>query len=272
MVTLYQADLKEHPKKIAEIGPGDSLGIGLATLLTGASQYYAFDIIEHSNVDKNLKILEELVELFLQKASIPDHAEFPELKPDIDNYSFPDFLSTDDIHLDKKRIDSIRKALVKGISDDGLIEIRYIVPWMDNVATASLGHFDLIFSQAVMEHVMDLQPVYEKMYFLLRNGGYMSHQIDYKAHETHSVWNGHCLYSDIMWKIIMKGRNYPINRMVHSTHRDMIKKVGFIIINEKRVENNSGYVRSKLPMGYKNLSQKDLTTSSAHILAVKYPS
>ena len=40
---------------IAELGPGDSIGIGLAALLTGANIYYAFDIIQFASNQMNLK-------------------------------------------------------------------------------------------------------------------------------------------------------------------------------------------------------------------------
>src|SRR5688500_16786253 len=37
------------PSAIAELGPGESLGVGIAWLLSGASRFYAFDVVAHSN-------------------------------------------------------------------------------------------------------------------------------------------------------------------------------------------------------------------------------
>lgn len=89
LVLLYQNGMKEHPKIIAELGPGDSLGIGMAAILTGAEKYFAFDVIKHSNLKQNISILEELINLFLNQTDIPDESEFPDVKPKISNYSFP---------------------------------------------------------------------------------------------------------------------------------------------------------------------------------------
>lgn len=49
---------------IGEIGPGDSVGIGLCALLDGARLYYGLDAIRHTNIHANIQILEELIDLF----------------------------------------------------------------------------------------------------------------------------------------------------------------------------------------------------------------
>src|SRR5262245_29431558 len=36
------------PRRVAEIGPGDSLGVGVAALLTGSSEYHALDVAPYS--------------------------------------------------------------------------------------------------------------------------------------------------------------------------------------------------------------------------------
>ena len=57
LTLLGQSGLHEIPNAIAELGPGDSLGVGLAALLSGVNEYYAFDIRKYTNTEKNLKIL-----------------------------------------------------------------------------------------------------------------------------------------------------------------------------------------------------------------------
>jgi len=39
---LWQSGMREMPSSVAELGPGDSLGVGLAALLSGASRFYAW--------------------------------------------------------------------------------------------------------------------------------------------------------------------------------------------------------------------------------------
>ena len=77
------------PRVVAELGPGDSLGIGLAALLTGADHYVGLDIFAYADSSRNLAVLDELVEMFGARASIPDSNELPDVKPYLPSYEFP---------------------------------------------------------------------------------------------------------------------------------------------------------------------------------------
>src|SRR5262245_35644000 len=57
---------RDVPHTVAELGPGDSIGIGLAALLCGAEKYYALDVVRYSDLRTNLAIFDRLVQLFLQ--------------------------------------------------------------------------------------------------------------------------------------------------------------------------------------------------------------
>jgi len=46
---LNENGLNTNPSVVAELGPGDSMGVGLMTLLTGTKKYYAFDVVRHTN-------------------------------------------------------------------------------------------------------------------------------------------------------------------------------------------------------------------------------
>lgn len=263
LILLFQSGMKSHPKVVAEIGPGDSLGIGLAALISGAEKYYAFDIVRHTELKNNIKILEELISLFKEKAPIPGVDEFPEIQPRIASNSFPENL-VDVNYLNHSKLEKIKENLEKGTGDF----IQYIVPWNgDNELEEET--VDLVLSQAVMEHVIDLDKSYKAMYKFLKKEGYISHQIDYKAHETHKVWNGHWIYNDLLWKIIMHGRSYPINRKPHSEHIKKINQAGFTIKYVLRVKRNDGYNSFQLPSKYAQLNSEDLITASAHIIGQK---
>src|SRR4030042_6479377 len=86
LVLAQKASLWNWPKVVAELGPGDSLGIGLAALLSGAQKYYAFDVVEYADTAVNLDILDELIELFTNREPIPDQNEFPLLQPKLKSY------------------------------------------------------------------------------------------------------------------------------------------------------------------------------------------
>ena len=48
LTTAMTHGLKEHPRVVAELGPGDSLGTGIAALLTGAERLCAFDVVRYA--------------------------------------------------------------------------------------------------------------------------------------------------------------------------------------------------------------------------------
>ena len=50
---INENGLDTNPNIVAELGPGDSIGMGLMALLTGSSKYYALDIVEKTNVKQN---------------------------------------------------------------------------------------------------------------------------------------------------------------------------------------------------------------------------
>jgi hypothetical protein len=88
------------PDTVGELGPGDSLGTGLAALISGVNTYFAFDVVRFANTQRNLEIFDELIELFRQRENIPTKDEFPRIAPDIDSYLFPSDI-LDQEHLDK---------------------------------------------------------------------------------------------------------------------------------------------------------------------------
>ena len=116
IVCLYECGMTHIPKRVVELGPGDTLGMGICSLLMGTDEYFAFDIKKHTNVNTNLKILDDLVLLFKNKSDIPNDNEFPGVKPVLNSYSFPEHIFNDE-HLQKfltdDRINNIRQALQK---------------------------------------------------------------------------------------------------------------------------------------------------------------
>ena len=269
---VYINGLSTEPDTIAEFGPGDSIGIGLAALLSGANKFYAFDIVEYANLKKNLEILDELINLYLKREKIPDNNEFPEIKPYLKSYKFPKHILSEkrlNNTLKKERIENIRTALLnkKSHSSKG-IQISYIVPWHDSNIIKNKS-IDMIYSQAVLEHVDDLSNTYEKFYQWLKPNGFMSHQIDFRCHGTAKDWNGHWSYSDFTWRLIRGNRAYLINRYPHSTHIKLLRKCGFEIICDIKMNNFSGIKRNKLASNFLYLTDDDLITSGAFIQSIK---
>ena len=180
LVVAAKHGLNHNPQTVAELGPGDSLGMGLAALITGSEKYYGFDVLEHWNVETNLKIFDELVELFEQRTDIPGDDEFPKVKPQLDDYAFPsEFLDEDRMRraLDPARLERIRRSIKDQNNPESVVQ--YKVPWYDT-GIMQTESCDMIFSQAVLEHVDDIPNTYTAMRQWLKPDGYMTH--------TSSTW------------------------------------------------------------------------------------
>ncbi len=209
--------------QVAEIGPGDSLGTGMAALYAGAQQYSALDIIRHADTLTNRRVNDHLLELFLQHREIP-HQAFPDLSPSLPDYSFPEELLPADTQTYRERHERIKDALDKNYNAD--TALRYILSWMDEKAAPS-GELDLIFSQAAMEHVADIRLAYRLMHRMLRKGGLISHQVDFRAHEMSADWDGHFYIGPRTWQLLAHGRKYPMNRLPLSAHLQALTDAGF---------------------------------------------
>jgi hypothetical protein len=254
-------------KSVAEIGPGDSLGIGLASIYTGVNNYYAFDVIEHANILGNKKISSELVTYFVNNKEIPNTDKQINTHPKLDNYDFPASRLNFNKEFYEERATKIMKAL-EG-NEDSDVSIKYIVPWLGN-SNHQIRDLDLIISQAVMEHVSDIEFAYNEMYKWLKKGGVISHQIDFKTHEMTKEWNGHWFIGKRIWEILSHGRKYPMNRLPLSAHIKMIEKAGFTIKNIIPV-NMKNHLNGQVPQVSGVLfTEDDLITSGALIQAVKH--
>ncbi|MFT3867308.1 MAG: hypothetical protein QM715_02310 [Nibricoccus sp.] len=257
------------PKIVGELGPGDSIGIGLAALLSGAEKYFGMDVVEHASLQHHAPILDEMIELFARRADIPDGSEFPNLKPELTNYAFPDaIISEARIRelMRPSRLELIRDAL-SDCSRPGSV-VRYAAPWF-NAKIIDPASVDMIYSQAVLEHVDDLTGTYAAMYSWLRRGGFISHQIDFKCHQLTTEWNGHWGLSDLTWKLMRGRRAYLLNREPFSTHEKLLTEVGFQLLATQKVEQTSALLRTALATRFSHITEADLTTSDAFVQAVK---
>lgn len=263
---LWESGMRSMPQTLAELGPGDSLGVGLAALLSGVSNYYALDIVHFSNPERNLKVFEELVSLFKARAARPTKGW-----PDYDAYLgvglFPHRILPDEIlerSLREERLNSIRAALVNRVSDRQEVSIKYMVPWL-NERIIEKESVDVILSHSVLEHVADPKTSYQALYSWLRAGGMMSHQIDFGAHGVTSAWNGYWSFSPVLWKIIVGRRPFLINRRPCSAHAQLMERQGFQIICHLKNYRYDGIARAKLSSVWLDLSDDDLTCAETFI-------
>lgn len=237
---LRAAGMRGMPRALAELGPGDSIGLGLAALLSGVDRYVALDVVRFSSSGADLAIFEELAAL----------------------------ASARDASIAEDRVARIREAIRSPGTDRGGIEIRYVAPWSDD-RVIEPGSIDAVVSHAVLEHVVDLEGAYRALSRWLKPGGMMSHQIDFTAHGLSERWNGYRAYPELLWKMIAGRRPYLINREPCSTHLALLERNGFEILSTKRVTRTDGIDRSRLSRRWRDISDEDLSCSDLTVQARK---
>ena len=271
MTLLAEQGLLSPPSTVAELGPGSSIGVGLAALLSGADHYVSLDVVPYTSDARNLAVLEDLLVLFRSRASRPDKG-WPDFDGPLDDRLFPSHILTPAVlqrTLAPQRIAELRNA-VNRISESGggSISIRHVAPWSD-AAVVRDNSVDLIISHSVLEHVTDLEATYSALYRWLRPSGWMSHQIDFRSHGLSAKWNGYRACSELTWKMLMGRRPYLINREPCSTHLDHIRRTGFEIVCELKHMRADGVKRSQLTSHWAHLSDEDLNCSGLFVQARK---
>ena len=263
-----QHGLKTDPYTVVELGPGDSIGIGLMALLTGAERYYALDAVRHASNKANLWVFDELIELLMSQAPIPYLGEFTEILPELADYRFPRTILSEPRlarALASERLKRLRNFLAGDLT---VGPICYLAP-MGRTNEIPGNSVDLIISQAVMEHVDRLEELYAECFRCLKPGGFMSHQIDLRCHDTAAEWNGHWKYSELIWRLMRGGRPWFINRQPCSVHLGLVRGVGFNLCAAIRQFGSLGISSRQLANSFQAISESDLKTSGVFIVAKK---
>lgn len=258
-------------QSVAELGPGDSLGIGLAALLSGARRLQAFDVVQYASPAANQEVLDGLLDLFRARADVPGEVEFPQLFPGIDTSGFPHHLWSDgelDGLLSPTRAAAISSALA---GRNGEIEISYVVPW-HSAPSVLRGHVDIVFSQAVLEHVNDLAATYAALGSWVAPGAYMSHVVDFRSHHITPGWDGHLQYPDRVWRVVRGRRPYLLNRCAPDQHLRELVAANFDVLEVVRKLQEPTVPAGKLAREFQCWSDLDRRTSSFHVVARRAPS
>jgi hypothetical protein len=272
LVLLWAHGMRTIPRTLAELGPGDTLGVGLAALLCGVDHYYGLDAVKYSNPQANLAIFDDLLAL-LRKRSPRTKRGWPDYDAYLDERLFPGHILTDELlerSLAPERIKRIRDSIAEpDRTGSGDITVRYVAPWSHD-ADITERSVDLIVSHAVLQSVLELDATYAALYSWLKPGGWMSHQIDFTSFRTAREWNGHWAYSERVWNLIVGRRPYLINREPHSTHLRLLTKHGFTIACDlQHYSNEPGIPRARLSARWKHIDEADFTCSGAFIQARK---
>lgn len=260
------------PATVVELGPGDSIGLGLAALLSVCERYIALDVLEHATVETNLRVFDELVALFRARARLPDERIFPRLHPRLASYDFPAHL-IDDAELDVRLCEANVARLRDAVADPRRVgsPIRYECPWgPESVAESSA---DLVVSQVVLQDMShsegrdDLGTSIAAMARWLRRGGVMSHQINFSFPDTDN-WNQHWAYGDLTWTIMRGNRPYYVNRVPLSEYVRLFEAAGCRVVGVERLVSD-GLSRDQAAERFRGLPEEDFHTGAALLVATK---
>jgi hypothetical protein len=268
LVLAMEFGMTKIPDSVMEIGPGMTIGSGLAALLSGSSHYSAVEInsYHHPSIS-TMDMLEELLALFKNRAAIPDQAEFPKLKPYLNHYRFPDHIlspSRMQANLSINRLEKIKTAIRQPQQPNAIKITRY-----STLPAAIDPAVDFLFSQAVLEHVSETEHYYQKFYQFLKPQGLMAHQIDFKCHGITREWNAHYGYSARHWDIMWGKRPFILNRKLPQEHIDQIRKNHFNISHCLRFCDESPLKKENLHADFQQISDEDLQTQSLYVQAIK---
>jgi SAM-dependent methyltransferase len=266
---LWQAGMRTLPTAVAELGPGSSLGTGLAVLLSGAERYAAIDVVRHASVATTAPLLESMVELFRERAPCPAKG-FPDYSDVLDARLFPSQILTDERltrSLDAARLAELADAVRRLDAKEQHPRLRYGTSTTGDVVRA--GEADVLFSHVVLCMVEDQEAFYQCCARWLKPGGWMSHQIDFTSHGITNEWNGHLQYTDAVWRIIVGQRPFFANRARLSRHLALLDKYGFEVVSVQRRAGTDGIERSQLAPRWRDMSEDDFTCAHAFIVARK---
>jgi hypothetical protein len=267
LVLANSAGMESVPRVVAELGPGDSIGVGIAALLSGVERYVALDAMAHADPAHAAGILDALVALFRRRAPIPGRDVFPEIAFDLPDQAFPTAILSESrlqAALTNERIAHLRSVVTGERADPQIIDYR--APW-GALREGDAGTVDLLLSNAVMEHVTDLPEAYRAMAAWLRPGGVASNQIDFRSHGLFGTWDGHWACPDWLWRLFVGRRLYLLNREPFSTHRTWASAAGLEELVATRIERAPE--AGQLARRFQAMSAADRTTCGGYLVLRK---
>lgn len=257
-----QTGMTQFPVSIAELGPGLSLGTGIVGTLLGANSYLALDVSRDAAPERNLEVLTGVAELLRTSAIPASDEEFPEVLPHLGTRNLEPAATPSDL---EDRVSQVAEALH---GRPGSIRIEYRVPWADRAVIAP-DSIDLLFSQAVLEHVTALDDVYRAAALWLRPGGYLTSSVDFRSHGLTRGWNGHWGYPDAVWRAVKGRRSWEINRAWWEKHAMSLRSAGLELLSLQRSPLVSALSREDLAPEFRAMSDEDLNTYGAFFVARK---
>ena len=221
---------------ILEIGPGDSLFSMIFSRKYSKNKFFFLDVDDFAN--KDVRFYKDLIRKLIKD----DYLKNFDIK---DNFSFDELLSF-----------SNAKYMTSGLIDFKKLKSESI---------------DYIFSHSVLEHVRlyELEELISQMYRVIKPGGLISHNINYKDHLSESLNN--LRFSEKIWESdLLANSGFYTNRVPAIKMHRLFKNIGFQIIKENFGSwNELPIPRSKISDDFKVFSDKELSNCTSSFIAQK---
>jgi len=218
-----------------ELGQGDGVLSALLAPALGSSELVLIDVEDF--IHKNIKKYQNQILQF---------------KKDFPNLFLPDYNGTT----------SVKELLRIANSEyhcDGLLSFRIL----------KSQNYDLIFSQAVLEHIRlkEFNRIMLECKRLLKPNGIMSHVVDFKDHLGGGLNN--MRFSSSLWESnwFASKSGFYTNRLRLSEMIKICKDVGFNVkIRDSKKWDTLPINRESIANEFKSLSDDDLLISGAHLI------
>lgn len=158
--------------------------------------------------------------------------------------------------------------------NDMLLSVNgvYLSKGLESLKILNDSSYDLIFSQAVLEHIRqhEFEQVIKECYRLLSPNGVMSHVIDFKDHLGGGLNN--MRFSSNLWERewFAQESGFYTNRIKLSRIILISEKIGFNVkIKNSKYWDKLPIKKSQLAIEFHNLSHDDLITSGSHLIMQK---
>jgi hypothetical protein len=282
LAVLQRHGVRAAGAALVELGPGDTLGLSLAALLSGARQATALDALPHAAPERDRAVLDDLVALFRSRAAPPGDDEYPNVRPRVPDLTALGQL-VDDATLGAALAPDRLARLAREVSHpggategEGARMIRYHAPWTPDAVAP--GSADLVVSQAVLEYLTHdhlaparnstLSDAFATMHGWLRPGGVISHQIDFAA-AFGPEWNAHWAVPDPVWALIVGRRPHYENRVPLSGYLELCARHGFEVLAAEATPAEPGVPRGRLARRFRAVPDADLRARGVHLVARK---
>ena len=241
LISRSQGRLDITDKVVLEVGPGDSMGMGLLFLAHGAKKVYLVDRFKHIFWD------------------------------DYDAIYYRNFLSeisNQDVPNRSVVKEALRIKNGKIILNPDLLEYR-----LGDAAKIPLedSSVDFLFSNAVVEHVRHAELAVQEFARVTKDSGFNVHEVDLRDHFFSKEPLRLLSYSDWLWDFMTCNRPGYSNRLRCSDYCKIFKSNKFIIerLFHTRTIEQTQVVSLKLSSKFKEYPLEELTILAFWVLLKK---